>query len=433
MEFTLLFIGNLEYVILLLTILGMISEAKICRNYFRWGLAVLILFLATWLPVYIPDINLQMAVFMVSLLLIVKVLMHDLKRRMPVDVLLAVILIGISTQLIDMIIDLLVLYGTIYMTQYMIQMVSYLVLWLFVIGIHQYIKRFYPSELRGIPLKYVVIFTGILMADCMSITFFGENILGDALVKHGWIAQIAYILMSVGVFIQLGLLIALYFSRNAYRTQQALAKKYLEEQAAHYTYLSEREQNTKKFRHDLKAHMSMIKQLYAEGKQEELEAYFRAMTEKVAAIGNRVTVNNDIADAIINRYYDEAERLGIKLLVEGHFPGVCVISPYDLCTVLSNLLSNAIEAEKEAGGSEVYIGVRYDEKQIFLVIRNDYKNPIKHAKDRFISTKGEVQHQGLGIINVKEVVDRNNGHIAFDISEAGFVARLSLWNIEQNN
>ncbi len=53
------------------------------------------------------------------------------------------------------------------------------------------------------------------------------------------------------------------------------------------------------------------------------------------------------------------------------------MSAYDLCTVLSNLLSNAIDAEKEAGGKTIYCGVRYDETQILIVVKNDYVNPIK--------------------------------------------------------
>ena len=428
-----LLLSNLEYVGLLLAIVTMISSAKINFQRCKWIEAIGILILFSVLPSYISNIDLRMILFIIGLLILVKVLLIGVSRRTFLDVLIAVILIGMSTQLVKMVIHIISLVLSMNLTDDAIKVLARLILWVFVIVVYLYIVNNYPAELKNIPLKYMIIFMVVLMADCISITFFGEYILDDIHLEHGWIAEVAYILMSLGVFVQLGLLIALYFSRNAYRTQQALATKYLEEQVAHYQYLSEREQNTKRFRHDFKSHMAMAKQLYEEGKREEFEAYFHKMTEKIAAIGNRVTVNNDIADAIINRYYDEAALAGIAMEVEGHFPGECYVSAYDLCTVLSNLLSNAIDAEKEAGGKTIYCGVRYDETQILIVVKNDYVNPIKRTDNRFVSTKGDLRHQGFGIANINEVVRKNNGHIFYDAADARFVVRLSLCNMKQNS
>lgn len=318
------------------------------------------------------------------------------------------------------------------LTDTAVKLFARLILWMFVLSVYLYIARHYPAELKNIPLKYMIIFMIVLMADCISITFFGEYVLDDIRLTHGWIAELAYVLMGLGVFVQLGLLIALYFSRNTYRTQQALATKYLEEQVAHYQYLSEREQNTRRFRHDFKSHMAMAKQLYEEGKREEFEAYFHKMTEQIAA-WQSCDRQQRYSGRHHNRYYDEAALAGITMEVEGHFPGECYVSAYDLCTVLSNLLSNAIDAEKEAGGKTIYCGVRYDETQILIVVKNDYVNPIKRTDNRFVSTKGDLRHQGFGIANINEVVRKNNGHIFYDTADARFVVRLSLCNMKQNS
>ena len=335
-----LLLSNLEYIGLILAIVTLISSAKISVQRRKWIEAFGLLVILTVLPTYISNVNLRMILFIIGLLALVKVVLIGVNRRTILDVLIAVILIGISTQLVKMLLQIMSLSLQMNLTDTAVKLFARLILWMFVLSVYLYIARHYPAELKNIPLKYMIIFMIVLMADCISITFFGEYVLDDIRLTHGWIAELAYVLMGLGVFVQLGLLIALYFSRNAYRTQQALATKYLEEQVAHYQYLSEREQNTKRFRHDFKSHMAMAKQLYEEGKREEFEAYFHKMTEQIAAIGNRVTVNNDIADAIINRYYDEAALAGITMEVEGHFPGECYVSAYDLCTVLSNLLSN---------------------------------------------------------------------------------------------
>ena len=84
---------------------------------------------------------------------------------------------------------------------------------------------------------------------------------------------------------------------------------------AHYQYLSEREQNTRRFRHDFKSHMAMAKQLYEEGKQgRSLKSLFsqddRADRRHWQSCDRQ---HIDIADAIINRYYDEAALAGITM------------------------------------------------------------------------------------------------------------------------
>ncbi len=433
MKIVYLLLSDFEYIGLLLMMLSLISDVKITRDIRKWiGVSTFMVVVVVG-SAYIYDVNIIFFLFLMLLVVVIGVCIENFKWGMLIDVVLSVILISISTQLLKMIVFVALAWGDITISDDWMSVVAQLVLLLIMIALYRHIQEQYPTELKNIPLKYLAIFMVVLAADCISLTYWGEYILENPQNNDMRLCLATYVLMGIGVFVQLGLLIALYFSRNAYRTQQAMAKRYLEEQVAHYKYLSEREQNTRRFRHDFKSHMAMAKQLYLDGKQEEFETYFREMTERIATFGNRVTVNNDIADAIINRYYDEAEQNGIMMEVEGHFPGVCYISAYDLCTVLSNLLGNAIDAEKEAGGKTIYCGVRYDETQIFIVVKNDYVNTIKQTDNRFLSTKGGLQHQGFGIVNVNEVVSRNKGHVVYDTKNSRFVVRLSLCNMEQSS
>lgn len=433
MKIVYLLLSDFEYIGLLLMMLSLISDVKITRDIRQWiGVSAFMVVVVVG-SAYIYDVNIIFFLFLMLLVAVIGVCVENFKWGMLIDVVLSVILISISTQLLKMIVFVALAWGGITISDDWASVVAQLVLLLIVIALYRHIQAQYPAELKSIPMKYLAIFMVVLAADCISLTYWGEYILENPQNNDMRLCLATYVLMGIGVFVQLGLLIALYFSRNAYRTQQAMAKRYLEEQVAHYQYLSEREQSTRRFRHDFKSHMAMAKQLYLDGKQEAFETYFREMTERIATFGNRVTVNNDIADAIINRYYDEAEQNGIMMEVEGHFPGVCYISAYDLCTVLSNLLGNAIDAEKEAGGKTIYCGVRYDETQIFIVVKNDYINTIKQTDNRFLSTKGGLRHQGFGIVNVNEVVRKNKGHVVYDAKNSRFVVRLSLCNMEQSS
>ena len=426
-------LSNFEYICLIVLLVSVLSESEIRKLKRNWLITLFVTLLSSIGLSDSTNINIEMIIFIVLIIVAMKLLLVGNVRTIMIYTIIAVVLASISRQLLVAVMRVGAELLNCSITENCANICAQLLLLILVVWVSVYIRWNHAAEIKNIPLKYILIFMIVLLADCISLSEWGQYIILDWQAERDWFAELAYVLMGLGVFVQLGLLIALYFSRNAYRTQQALATKYLEEQVAHYQYLSEREQNTKRFRHDFKSHMAMAKQLYEEGKREEFEAYFHKMTEQIAAIGNRVTVNNDIADAIINRYYDEAALAGITMEVEGHFPGECYVSAYDLCTVLSNLLSNAIDAEKEAGGKTIYCGVRYDETQILIVVKNDYVNPIKRIDNRFVSTKGDLRHQGFGIANINEVVRKNNGHIFYDTADARFVVRLSLCNMKQNS
>lgn len=51
-----------------------------------------------------------------------------------------------------------------------------------------------------------------------------------------------------------------------------------------------------------------------------------------------------MADAILNSKLNTAEKLGIKLNVKANIPNVLAMSDVELCSVLGNMLDNAVEA-----------------------------------------------------------------------------------------
>ena len=229
-----------------------------------------------------------------------------------------------------------------------------------------------------------------------------------------------YILSVIFMYIQIGLMIALIISRNVYREKEYLAAKYLEEQKLHYEYLENRERETKKFRHDIKSHLLIVNDLIHKKQYEECEAYLRETNVRIDRFSYKISVNNGIADAIINRFYVEAKQKGIQLQVKGHLPDPCYLSGYDICTILSNLLSNAIDAEYAAGGDCVYVELRYTDSDIMLVVQNDYIQDLEQSNGSFFTTKEDKANHGFGLENVKECVRKNNGQIKIDTDDNVF-------------
>ena len=237
-----------------------------------------------------------------------------------------------------------------------------------------------------------------------------------------------YVFVVTGILTQIILLLNAISTQNVYRENEALAKKYLDNQKEHYLYLEKREFETKKFRHDIRNHMFLLQSMMEKKDYENAEHYLSTLNERVNTFGNSISVNNGIADAVLNKFYHDAFEKEITLKVNGHLPLDCYVSAFDMCTILSNLLSNAIDAEYEFGGHEVDLDIRYSDTEIFLVIENDYVHELQAKEGLFKTTKQDDFEHGLGLSNVRDCVEKNEGHLLITTDNHRFKVMISLRN-----
>lgn len=297
-------------------------------------------------------------------------------------------------------------------------------LFLLLIGI--IIRCNFNKGLRVLTWKSMIIFSMLLVVDSWVALAMGSFALEE--FENNTLYRIMYILVVIGIFIQLAMVIWFMLSREVSREKELITQKYLEEQVQHYSYLENRERETKKFRHDIRQHMHMLAMLYQQD-YEMFDKYMREINGRIDQFGNRICVDNGIADAILNKYYDEAGKKNIILQVKGRFPSHCMISAYDMCTILSNLLNNAIRAEEEAGGDEIFVECRYTDKDIMIEIENDYNKIVSDEKGKLRSSKKDIDNHGFGLENVTECVERNHGHMDIKVENGKFRVLLNLENL----
>lgn len=295
-------------------------------------------------------------------------------------------------------------------------------------AIGKYYKNKYANGLKNIGTKYWILFIVIMFFDATVIVILGDFILSALQAERRYLSVFSYWCVVIGLLIQLVLLINTLVTRNVHKENEKLAKQFLESQKEHYQYLEKREHETKKFRHDIKNHLILLENLINNQKYDEAEEYLKTINEKVSTFSNQVSVNNGIADAILNRFYIEAQEKGIVLKVSGHFPMDCYITAYDICTILSNLLSNAILAETEAEGKEVLVHIKYTEDKVLLTVENDYAHELDEVDGMFKTTKKDSLGHGYGLSNVKECAEKNGGYVSISTENQRFKVMIMMLN-----
>ena len=185
--------------------------------------------------------------------------------------------------------------------------------------------------------------------------------------------------------------------------------KYVEEAKARYD-------RTKSFRHDIRNHIGVVKNLLQSGKLEEAVNYIEDMEDMAEEMSFPCSTNNPVVDILVGNKLGIAKNMGIDVDCSLLLPYPCSLRDIDICIVLSNALDNAIQACKSLdAGIEKYINVsgRIQGNLLMIEIDNSFKD------------KGGFR-KGTGLSNIKNVAGKYGGAMSIDIKENVFVLHVLL-------
>ena len=113
---------------------------------------------------------------------------------------------------------------------------------------------------------------------------------------------------------------------------------------------------TKSFRHDIRNHIAVVKNLLQSGKLEEAVSYMEDMDDMAEKMSFPCSTNNPVVDILVGNKLGIAKSVGIDADCSLLLPYPCGIRDIDICIVLSNALDNAIQAVKslDAGVENIF-------------------------------------------------------------------------------
>ena len=185
--------------------------------------------------------------------------------------------------------------------------------------------------------------------------------------------------------------------------------QYVEEAKSHY-------EKTKSFRHDIKNHITVVKELLQGGKTEEAIHYIGDMENIAGELLFPCGTNNPVVDILMGNKLGIAKSMGIDVCCSLLLPYPCGLRDIDLCIILSNGLDNAIHACRTTdAGAQRYIRIsgRIQGDFLMIEIENSYQ-----GKDGF--------KRGTGLSNIKTVAEKYNGAMSVKTQGNVFVLHVLL-------
>ena len=184
---------------------------------------------------------------------------------------------------------------------------------------------------------------------------------------------------------------------------------YVEEAKARYD-------ETRAFRHDIKNHITVVKELLQGGKLEEAAGYIEDMDDMAERMSFPCSTNNPVVDILLGNKLGIAKSMGVHVDCSLLLPYPCGLRDIDICIVLSNALDNAIHACKNMdAGMEKYIRVsgRIQGDFLMVEVRNSFRG------------KGAFK-KGTGLSNIKAVAEKYGGAMSIETGEGEFVLQALL-------
>lgn len=188
-----------------------------------------------------------------------------------------------------------------------------------------------------------------------------------------------------------------------------------------------RMEELRKLRHDLKNHFAYMSLLLQRKDYGALEAYFGDLQADLQK-HTMVDCGNSTVSAVLNLELAKASVAGVVLDTKLAVPPVLPFRDSDLCSLLTNLIDNALEAcgRLNISGAKIEVGICQRQEYLYICVTN----PVGDADSRELLSlrtfKEDSIAHGYGSKIVDEIVGRYNGEINRSVDAHRFVVDLML-------
>lgn len=196
-----------------------------------------------------------------------------------------------------------------------------------------------------------------------------------------------------------------------------------------YTTLNNAYAINAKLFHDFHNHIGVLRQLISHNKTDEAMQYLDELQEPVKEMMDTVWTGDETVDYLINSKAEIAEENGITYQVQVEFSRYTNLKSADLCTILGNLLDNALEAAKQISDLEkrfIKLTIRRINQMLVIKVENSFDAmPVK--KDGLLKTsKKESELHGWGLKSVQTAAEKYDGMVQISYEDTVFCAVVTL-------
>ena len=266
----------------------------------------------------------------------------------------------------------------------------------------------YPPEAKEIAFdrKQTVL---LLVIPAMSVLVLSVLMLEESpKLSAIWISG-CMLMINISVFYLYNILIENYINlrdNDLYKQQTYAYQNQLE-------VIMESGNRVRALRHDMKNHILALQALVQRKEAEEMNRYLESMKDFMTNPEEYVKTGSDSVDSLLNYKIQKAHEVLNVVETKISIPQQLRLRSFDLNVLLGNLLDNAIDASMQTEEKKLNITIKLDKGVLFLYICNSCQR-IADGRSGFLeTTKEDKTNHGIGLKNVRQIVEKYHGDLAF--------------------
>ena len=266
----------------------------------------------------------------------------------------------------------------------------------------------YPSEAKEIAFdrKQTLL---LLVIPAMSIIVLSVLMLGELEKVFAILISGCMLIINISVFYLYNILIENYIhlrDNDIYKQQTYAYQNQLE-------VIMESQNRVRALRHDMKNHILALQVLIQRKEVEEANQYLDSMKNFMTNPQEYVKTGNDMVDSLLNYKIQKANEVLNVVETKISIPEQLRLHSFDLNVLLGNLLDNAIDASMQTENKKLKITIKLDKGILFLNICNSCQRIVDGRKNFLETTKEDKVNHGIGLRNVRRIVEKYHGDIEF--------------------
>ncbi|MGL5677747.1 MAG: ATP-binding protein [Cellulosilyticaceae bacterium] len=280
-------------------------------------------------------------------------------------------------------------------------------------------------ERETLPLFYAAVFyTTCLLLDRLLPSY--EPISGGWFTEWGGITLI----IAIGYMLWRDLVQA-YNSKLLFEEAHRQTARQLDMQLAYTQQLFEGTEANRRLTHDFRHHLRTLTGLAEQAHATDVLHYMEqivAITRPQQSNACVPFVSHLALDALLQYYHTAATTKGIAIAIRLSLPDVLPLDEVDFCTLLGNLIENAIEACERLSNdtSHILIASHQTDSQLFMIIENTYDGVLKRQGKHFVSRKTSAPRLGVGVASVQTLVSSCGGFMDLYPTDTLFKVSIML-------
>ena len=120
------------------------------------------------------------------------------------------------------------------------------------------------------------------------------------------------------------------------------------------------------------------------------------------------------------------EKIDIAPIIYGKLPEITTVTQMDLCTVFSNVLSNAVSAVKKSTSDKPKILISFEHGAHFFSINVVNSSEQKDVNEPHTRRHLYDRNHGHGIHQIEAIVDKYNGIFEQSAKDGSFTCKIYL-------